>query len=66
MEDFLDPNALSINIDGKTFSSANTYDPKKYFGKIELSKHIVANTANYSFSKFGAILDRLAGAIENS
>lgn len=63
VEDFLDPSALSVTIDGKPFSPKNDYDPEKFFGKIALSKHIYDNSGGYSFSNFTPILNRLSASI---
>lgn len=64
IEDFLDPSALNVNLDGKTFSSDPKYDINKHFGKYILSNHIYSNFEKYDFSNFDPIIGRLKAAID--
>ncbi|RIX99525.1 RNA-directed DNA polymerase [Aureimonas flava] len=71
IEDFVDPTAKSVKLDGKTFHPGGnaTYQGKKWsdtlhYGKRVLAEKVVAeNVAKYDFSLFKPILDRLDKAI---
>ena len=63
IEDFLDPAALSVTLDGKVFSPNSNFDTSKHFGKVALATHIYDHRKNYDFKDMNPILDRLSQAI---
>jgi len=63
IEDFLDPAALAVTLNGKTFSPDSNFDSSKHFGKIALATHIYDNRSSYDFKSMDPILDRMYRAI---
>ena len=64
IEDFLDPTALGVRLNGKTFSPQPNYDTSKHFGKIRLASHIYENRSSYNFTALEPILKRISKALE--
>ena len=61
IEDFLDPDALKVKLEGKTFHrDGKGFSNKKHYGKIPLAvKVVAANAASYDFGRFLPILKRI-------
>lgn len=64
VEEFLDPEALGVTIDGKTFNGTDDFDSAKYFGKVILSHHVYENRQLYDFSGIYRILARVSSAVD--
>ena len=59
IEDLFDANTLAHQINGRSFTRDDKYDPKLFYGKDEFSKYVFANYKTIDFSNFRPLLDAL-------
>lgn len=66
IESLFDEATRGIELGGKQFNPAGTFDIAKYYGKDIFSKHILKNYESVNFDGFRPMLDRISSIIEES
>ncbi len=66
IEDLFDAATLNFKLDGRSFTKAENYDPKKHYGKMDFALRVVRERAlKIDFSEFEALFEAFDKVIQS-
>ena len=64
IESFLPKSFLNTMVDGKSFSNSNEYDPKKFYGKMQMAKMVYEARGKVKFKDLRKVLNNISKAVD--